>query len=151
MKVLTSRVVLYAIVSIFAGFVAQPVYAEDKITEGGGATLVPKAETTVKSGGSETRKIVASQKYVDDQVGALAAHKVNGALIKNESSTFFGRDESAPDQDKKVEIESIASLEDGIIIVVQPKYTSVKAGSTLKLNSFDAVPMYYNGHPVTAD
>ena len=71
------------------------------------------------------------------------ANGESGILPYGTSST------AAETVQKEVSIPSITTLTAGQVIVVQPSVTSTVADSTLKLNSFPAYPMKYNGANIT--
>ena len=75
---------------------------------------------------------------------------INGALLSNSTSYFFGTSSTAAATvQKEVSIPSITSLNAGQIIIVKPTTTSTVADSTIKLNNFDAYPMRYNNAAIT--
>ncbi len=86
-------------------------------------------------------------------VGALNAqnaHTINGAPLSNAASVFYGTSSTdATIKTKEVSIPSITTLSVGTMIIVQPSETSTAAGSSLKLNNFDAYPMRYNNAAIT--
>ena len=80
----------------------------------------------------------------------VSTHTVNGAPLSNSASYFYGESSTAAaTAQKEVSIPSITSLQTGQIIVVKPTATSTAGGGSLKLNDFDAYPMWYNGAALT--
>lgn len=76
--------------------------------------------------------------------------KFNGIELGTTSKSFYGTSNSAADATtKEVNIPTITELTAGQIIIVQPTITSTVANSLLKLNSFDAYPMRYNGSAIS--
>lgn len=74
----------------------------------------------------------------------------NGIELNNTNSVFYGvSTTAAATVQKEVSIPSITQLKEGQIIVVQPTVESTVANSTLKLNDFDAYPMWYNNAAIT--
>ena len=129
MRVLTSRVVIFAIMSAMVNGVIGKAYAIPEWLD---------------------FKTVASKVYVDDEISALSAHTVNGAPLSNSASVFFdgAAGGAAGSPDKTASIRSITTLSAGTIITVLPQYTSKGldgAEYTLRLNNFDRIPIYYNG------
>ena len=72
-----------------------------------------------------------------------ASNKISTTFIYWESST------AAATVQKEVSIPSITSLNVWQVIIVKPSTTSSVASSTLKLNSFPAYKMLYNGAEIT--
>ena len=74
----------------------------------------------------------------------------NGIELNNTNSVFYGvSTTAAATVQKEVSIPSITQLKEGQIIIVQPTVESTVANSTLKLNDFDAYPMWYNNAAIT--
>ena len=71
------------------------------------------------------------------------SNKISTTYIYWESST------AAATVQKEVSIPSITELNVGQVIIVKPTVTSTVASSTLKLNSFPAYKMLYNGAEIT--
>ena len=144
MKVLTSRVVVFAIVSILTSFVA---HAEGKaVGDGdktGGVTEGSKSDLV----SVEDRKIVASKSYVDDEISALAAHKVNGAPLSNAASYFYGEGVGAESAETKtVSIPSITGTPAvGQVIIVKPATTNTASTIKINLNNTTAYSVLYRG------
>ena len=139
MKVLTSRVVLCTIVSVFTiGFSA---LADNTI---------PVADF----------KTVTSKAYVDSLISNndISGHKVNGVALSNANITLYGRSSTgATTAAKAVKVYNsaegdvtIGALSTGMVIVVKPTYTATTtAPTTLNVNSLGAKPMRYNGAAIT--
>ena len=99
---------------------------------------------------TSTNKFVTASDITNWNGKADGINRLNGAPLSNASSKFYGTsDSAATDVQKEVSIPSITSLYEGVFIIVQPTVTSTVANSTLKLNSFDAYPMFYNGVAIT--
>lgn len=95
---------------------------------------------------------IASQKAVKTYVDTKADNTniINGALLSNATSYFFGTSSTAAATvQKEVSIPSITTLSAGQIIIIKPTTTSTVADSTIKLNSFDAYPMRYKNAAIT--
>ena len=74
----------------------------------------------------------------------------NGIELNNTNSVFYGvSTTAAATAEKEVSIPSITQLKEGQVIIVQPTVESTVANSTLKLNDFDAYPMWYNNAAIT--
>ena len=132
------------------GYVATYTGTTPGTTTGVIGDQVAIANSATYSGGTlQNGGDIASVQYAES-INVLS-HKVNGALLSNESSTFYGAgDGEAANNTKSVRIASIQNLVNGIIIVVQPKTTSTGAFS-LNLNDFGGKNVIYNGDLVTAD
>ena len=73
----------------------------------------------------------------------ITSNKISTTFVYWESST------AAATVQKEVSIPSITSLNVWQVIIVKPSTTSSVASSTLKLNSFPAYKMLYNGAEIT--
>ena len=100
-----------------------------------------KPATTTTLGGI----IIGDTLQIDsNNVADVAEDIANHALgIWGTSTT------AAATVEKTVSIPTIKSLKAGQLIIVSPTITSTVANSTLKLNNFDAYPMYYNNAAIT--
>ncbi|MCR5194257.1 MAG: hypothetical protein K6B71_01880 [Alphaproteobacteria bacterium] len=83
-------------------------------------------------------------------ITGLSGNKVNGALLSNANSVFYGTSSTAAGTaQKEVSISSITTLDTGTVIVVKPTLTSTAANGTIKLNDFAAKAMRYNNAAIT--
>lgn len=99
---------------------------------------------------TSTNKFVTASDITNWNGKADGTNRLNGAPLSNATTVYYGTSNSAAtDVQKEVSIPSITSLDTGTFIIVQPTVTSTVANSTLKLNSFNAYPMFYNGVAVT--
>ena len=115
------------------------------------AYLVASIITTHAFAATDTDyKTVASKAYVDHEISTLASHTVNGAPLSNTSTVFAGKSTTdAATTTKEVTISGINELVDGLMVIITPTKTSTAGASTLKVNSLDAKPMYYQNNALT--
>ncbi|MBQ6027682.1 MAG: hypothetical protein IJL21_03990 [Alphaproteobacteria bacterium] len=163
MKFLTSRVVVFALMSFLVSFVA---HAEDKVVGDGGKT--GDTGEVVKSGSTPAidYKVVTSKAYVDDEISKLAAHKVNGVAISNENIQFYAVEtarNSGASATKTVQLSGgdmdsdATTIPTGMMLVIKPAETSTVVPTTLKLKrtSSDTTgiskSLRYNGAAITTD
>ena len=127
--------------------------AGDVVTYSGTSGQFGKAEVMSSLDNYDSRVHSNNLVNAGAVVGALNAqnaHTINGAPLSNAASVFYGTSSTdATIKTKEVSIPSITTLSVGTMIIVQPSETSTAAGSSLKLNNFDAYPMRYNNEAIT--